>query len=489
MQDLTTGSVTSHLLRTTSYMLVSMVFQTLYVLVDLYWVGRLGTEAVAAVAISGNLMFLVLAATQMLGVGATTLVSHAAGRRDQARANLVFNQAQTLSVVAGVAFLVITLSLSAAYARLMSADEGTTSQAVEYLRWMVPAMALQFAMVAMGSALRGTGNFKPGMIVQTASVIINIVLAPVLIFGWGTGRPMGVAGAALASLIAIAVGVAWLATYFVGRSAYLTFAREHWRPDLKLWIEMLKIGLPAGAEFGMMALYLAVVYSVIRPFGAPAQAGFGIGLRIMQSGFLPIVALGFAVAPVAGQNFGARHPDRVRATFKAAATIATVGMIVFALLAHIAPAAHDRDLLRRPCGDRRRGRISPHLVVELRGLGADLRHVIDVPGHGQHHSLARDVVHPHRPGGHPGLRAVTTARLRDALDLVPVGRRRRAPDVDEPAHPAAGVPGSPRAGAGPLLIRGRLDRAPPGPGQRIIHAHPNLRTVFSRRGTGRISNR
>jgi Na+-driven multidrug efflux pump len=148
-----------------------------------------------------------------------------------------------------------------------------------------------------------------------------------------------VAGAALASLVAIVVGVAWLATYFIGRDAYLTFTREHWRPKLKLWVEMLKIGLPAGAEFGMMALYLAVVYSVIRPFGAPAQAGFGIGLRIMQSGFLPIVALGFAVAPVAGQNFGARHPERVRATFKAAASIATVGMIVFALLAHIAPAA------------------------------------------------------------------------------------------------------------------------------------------------------
>jgi putative MATE family efflux protein len=339
MQDLTTGSVTSHLVRTTSFMLVSMVFQTLYVLVDLYWVGRLGTDAVAAVAISGNLMFLVLAATQMLGVGATTLVSHAAGQRDQARANTVFNQAQSLSIVAGIVFLVVALSQSDTYARLMSADEGTTRQAVEYLRYMVPAMALQFAMVAMAAALRGTGNFKPGMVVQTMSVIINIVLAPVFIFGWGTGQPMGVAGAALASLIAIAVGVAWLATYFVGPGAYLTFAREHWRPNLQLWTEMLKIGLPAGAEFGMMALYLVIVYSVIRPFGAPAQAGFGIGLRIMQSGFLPIVALGFAVAPVAGQNYGAKRPERVRATFQAAALIATVGMVIFALLAHIAPAA------------------------------------------------------------------------------------------------------------------------------------------------------
>jgi Na+-driven multidrug efflux pump len=86
-------------------------------------------------------------------------------------------------------------------------------------------------------------------------------------------------------------------------------------------------------------VYLGVVYTVIRPFGAPAQAGFGIGLRIMQSGFLPVVALGFAVAPVAGQNFGARRPDRVRQTFKVAATMAITGMATFALLAHIAPAA------------------------------------------------------------------------------------------------------------------------------------------------------
>lgn len=339
MQDLTTGSVTSHLLKTTSFMLVSMVFQTLYVLVDMYWVGRLGTDAVAAVAISGNLMFLVLAATQMLGVGATTLVSHAAGRKDRERANVVFNQAQGLSVVSGLLFLAGAVAGRGTFARAMSADEGTTREAIAYLTWMVPAMALQFTMVAMGAALRGTGNFKPGMIVQTATVIINIVLAPIFIFGWGTGHAFGVAGAAMASLVAIVFGVVWLATYFTGRGAFLAFAPEHWRPDLRLWGEMLKIGLPSGAEFAMTAVYLAVVYTVIRPFGASAQAGFGIGLRIMQSGFLPVVALGFAVAPVAGQNFGARRPDRVRQTFRVAATMAAVGMATFALLAHIAPAA------------------------------------------------------------------------------------------------------------------------------------------------------
>jgi Na+-driven multidrug efflux pump len=111
VQDLTTGSVTRHLLKTSSFMLVTMVFQTLYFLVDLYWVGRLGKESVAAVAVAGNLTFVVLALSQMLGVGTTTVVSHAAGRKDRERAVLLFNQSQVLSLVCGVAFLVVMMAL------------------------------------------------------------------------------------------------------------------------------------------------------------------------------------------------------------------------------------------------------------------------------------------------------------------------------------------------------------------------------------------
>jgi len=330
VQDLTTGSLTGHLVRTTGYMLVSMLFQTLYVLVDLYWVGRLGTAAVAAVGISGNLTFIVLAATQMLGVGTTTLVAHATGRRDRARGDVVFNQAQVLSVVVGVLFLVIALLLRDAYARAFSADAATMALTRDYLLWFIPAMALQFGLIAMASALRGTGNFKPGMIVQTATVVLNIVLAPVLIFGWGIGRPLGVAGAAIATLLAIAIGVVWMALYFWPADAYLKFTPREWTPRLKLWGDMLKIGLPAGAEFALMAVYLMLVYAVSRPFGAAAQAGFGIGMRILQACFLPVVALGFAVSPVAGQNFGARQSARVKETFKAGAAIAAASMLVLA---------------------------------------------------------------------------------------------------------------------------------------------------------------
>src|SRR5213593_3477213 len=131
MQDLTTGPVTRHLLKTTSFMLVTMVFQTLYFLIDLYWVGRLGTEAVAAVGIAGNLTFIVLALTQMLGVGTTTVVSHAVGRKNREDAELVFNQAQVLAVVTGAAFLVVGWVTRLPYARAMAADAPTAELAAQ----------------------------------------------------------------------------------------------------------------------------------------------------------------------------------------------------------------------------------------------------------------------------------------------------------------------------------------------------------------------
>lgn len=336
MQDLTTGSLTRHLLTTTGFMLVSMVFQTLYVLVDLYWVGRLGTEAVAAVAISGNLQFVVLGATQMLGVGTTALVSHAVGRKDRVQAVLVFNQSQALSIVAGALFMVVMMALRVPYASRLAADAATAALTSTYLGWFIPAMAMQFALVAMAAALRGAGDFRPGMVVQTATVILNILLAPILIFGWGTGRPLGVAGAAIATLFAIVLGVVWLTLYFLPSKSYLKFTAADWTPRLDLWRAIFKIGLPAGAEFALIAVYLVVVYVVSQPFGSAAQAGFGIGMRLVQACFLPVVALGFAVAPVAGQNFGARLPHRVRGTFRSAAMLAGSAMLLLTLLVEFA---------------------------------------------------------------------------------------------------------------------------------------------------------
>lgn len=337
MQDLTTGPITKHLLKTASFMLVTMVFQTLYFLIDLYWVGRLGTAAVAAVGIAGNLTFIVLALTQMLGVGTTAVISHAVGRKDHAEAIVLFNQAQVLAVITGGLFLVVGVATRLPYARAMAADPATAELAAQYLLWFVPAMALQFGMVAMGSALRAIGNFKTGMVMGTVTVIVNMILAPFLIFGWGTGVPLGVAGAALSSLVAVVVGLVWLTVFFLRKQSFLLFDSTAWRPRPAAWKRMLSIGLPSGAEFGITTVYMALVYAITRPFGAAAQAGFGIGMRIIQAGFMPVVALAFSVAPVAGQNFGARQGQRVKDTFKDAAWLAAATMAGFTILCQLLP--------------------------------------------------------------------------------------------------------------------------------------------------------
>src|SRR2546427_10154200 len=110
MQAFATGPTTRHLLKTTGFMLVTMLFQTLYFLIALYWVGRLGTAAVAAVGIAGNLTFIVLALTQMLGVGTTAVISHAVGRKDAPQAVMLFNQAQVLAMGTVALFLVVGLA-------------------------------------------------------------------------------------------------------------------------------------------------------------------------------------------------------------------------------------------------------------------------------------------------------------------------------------------------------------------------------------------
>src|SRR5262245_63227182 len=121
MHDLTKGSIARALVQTASFMLVGMVFQTLYFLVDLKFVGRLGKTAVAAVSLSGNLTFLVLALTQMLGVGTTALIAHATGRKDRDEARLIFNQSQVLALVVGAAFFVVMMALRGLFASGQSA--------------------------------------------------------------------------------------------------------------------------------------------------------------------------------------------------------------------------------------------------------------------------------------------------------------------------------------------------------------------------------
>jgi putative MATE family efflux protein len=332
MKDLTDGSIAKNIVQMALPIAAGMFFQTLYFLIDLYFVAGLGDASLAGVGAAGNVMFIVFALTQVLGVGTVTLISHAVGRKDRMDATLVFNQSLVLSASCALVTLVLGYGLSPLYMHALGSDTAVVHAGILYLQWFLPSLALQFAMVVMGAALRGTGIVQPTMIVQVVTVILNALLAPVLIAGWGTHHPLGVAGAGLASSLSLAVGVVLLAVYFHRLEKYVAFDAGAWRPQLATWGRLLRIGLPAGGEFALMFIYMAVIYGITRRFGPDAQAGFGIGTRLMQSMFLPAMAVAFAAAPIVGQNYAAGKFLRVRETLALAMVIGScimVGLTIF----------------------------------------------------------------------------------------------------------------------------------------------------------------
>jgi putative MATE family efflux protein len=339
MKDLTQDSIVRNIVGMATPIAAGMLFQTLYFLVDLYFVASIGDAAVAGVSAAGTLMFIVMALTQVLGVGAVALIAQAVGRKDRTDANLVFNQSVLFAFVCSAVTLIGGYALCEIYVGAITADAATRAEGTTYLYWFLPGLALGFAQVVMGSALRGTGIVKPAMVIQSITVLLNVLLAPILIAGWGTGYAMGVAGAGLASTISIGAGVAGLWLYFVKLEKYVSFQTALWRPQLKVWRRMLDVGLPAGGEFALMFISMAVTYWVISGFGAAAQAGFGIGSRIMQSIFMPAMAIAFAAGPIAGQNFGAGRAERVRETFAKAVMLNAIVMVFVTVFLQWKPEA------------------------------------------------------------------------------------------------------------------------------------------------------
>lgn len=332
MKDLTQGSVTKIIVAMAAPVAAGMIFQTLYLLVDLYFVGAIGEDAVAGVGTAGTLLFMIMALTQVLGVASVAMISQAVGKKDRDEANLVFNQSVVLSAICAVITLVLGYAFARSYLLTIAADEASLEQGMIFLQWFLPGMALQFALMAMGSSLRGTGIVKPTILVQVFTVILNTILAPILIAGWGPGPALGVLGAGLASSISILLGVVILTVYFVKLEKYVFFDQRLWKPRFDVWWRMFDIGLPAGGEMLIMFVYFSIVYWLIQDFGAEAQAGFSIGGRIMQSIFMPAMAISFAVGPIAGQNYGAGCYDRVKETFNKGIFLSTIVMVCVTIL-------------------------------------------------------------------------------------------------------------------------------------------------------------
>jgi len=336
MRDLTQGTIWRHLVSMALFIGAGLIVQTLYMLIDLYFVARFGKEAVAGVATASSAMFIAMSISQLVSAGSLALVSHAVGRKDPEDAQLVFEQALSLGLVIGALFLCLGYGLGPWVLRRIAADQATAVNARHYLFTYLPALATMFPGAALGSALRASGIVGMPMMLQSGTVVLNAILAPILVIGFGTGHPFGVIGAGLASSIAAIGGLVGLSLLFNRAQSYMRL-HSALGPRLDVWKRIAAIGLPATGEFALIFITTAVAYWAIRGFGPQAQAGYGIGARTMQAIFLPAMAVAFATGPIAGQNFGARNAQRVRDTFRHAAVMGAGIMLTLTLFCQISP--------------------------------------------------------------------------------------------------------------------------------------------------------
>lgn len=333
MKDLTQGPVGTHLLRMSGALLLNALTGTVFSLVNIYWLGRLGVTAQAAVTMAAIPVMLVLTLLPVLSMGAGVLISHAVGAKDRERANRVFNEAFGASLIVSTLIALVVWLSRERFSHLMTTDLDTAALIASYYRWFIPSIAVQVPMLVLAVALEFTGNMRAAIVAQSALVILNAVLAPILMLGW-LGLPrMEVDGAGVAALLSCGATMLGLLIALTCKNAYLTMRPGLWlQPPRELW-GALKIGLPTGIESGVVALYLLVIGLLLRPFGPVEQAAFGIGQRVFQAGLVPLTALSGAACVIVGQSYGAGLPARVRETLRAslllAGIIAPALMIVF----------------------------------------------------------------------------------------------------------------------------------------------------------------
>jgi putative MATE family efflux protein len=309
-RDTTDGPILRALVTLAIPIVATNVFQSLYQLIDTFWVGRLGADAVAAVSLSFPILFFMISLGGGMSVAGAVIVAQTFGARDQAATDRAAGQ--TLLVVSAVsaALSVIGYVLSAPLVAFFRPEGAVGGMAVAYLQVSFLGLVAVFVYFVFQALLRGVGDVRTPMIVVAGTVVLNFFLDPLLILGWGPVPAYGVVGAAWATIIAQGIaGAIGLVILFSGRYG-IHLRVGDMLPRRELVTKILRLGVPSSVEQAARALGLAVMMLLVASFGTTAIASYGIGARIFSFVIIPAMGLSMAVSTVVGQNVGAGRDER-----------------------------------------------------------------------------------------------------------------------------------------------------------------------------------
>lgn len=336
-RDLTTGPIPAHLLGLAIPMVVSSLLHSLQSMVDMYFVGWLGPEAIAAVGMSGSVMMILVTIFVGLNIATGALVSRNVGAKRLEQADRVAGQALTLTLAFALGIGLAGRYMAGDVLRALNAAPDVVGLGVGYLRIVMGGVFFMAAVFIISGILQGAGDAVTPMWLGVLTTVVNCALNPVLIHGYLGFPALGVRGSAWATLVAraAATGVGFV-MLMRGRLPIRLHLRD-FRPRPRIMWRIIAIGFPSSLRMSVRMVMNLALMAVVGTFGTQAMAAYVIGIRVRMVGLMPVFGFAGASAAMVGQNLGAKQPDRARSSAwtatAMAVTLAVVAAAVFALFA------------------------------------------------------------------------------------------------------------------------------------------------------------
>lgn len=309
-QDYTIGSLNRSIFLLAIPMVLEMVLESLFAVTDVFWVGRLGADAVATVGLTESMLALVMAIGMGVAMSTTAMVARRIGEKDPEDAAIAGVQAIGLGLAISLVIGIPAGIYAPELLRLMGASPAIVAGGSGYARIALGGCGAIIMLFLNNAIFRGAGDAAIAMRLLWVSNIINLILDPCLIFGLGPFARLGVTGAALATFTGRSIGVLYQFYRLMKGTERIRVLARHLRLNVRVMARLLRVSLTGIAQFGIAHVSWIGLVRIIALFGAVAVAGYTVAIRIVVFFILPSWGLSNAAATLVGQNLGAKRPDR-----------------------------------------------------------------------------------------------------------------------------------------------------------------------------------
>ena len=309
-QDYTAGNLNRAILLLAIPMILEMVLESLFAVVDVFWVGHLGADAVATIGLTESMLTLVFAVGLGLSMSTTAMVARRIGEKDHEGASTAAVQAIILGLVASLVMGLPCWFLASRLLNWMGATSEIVTLGTGYTRIALGGSGVIVLLFLNNAIFRGAGDAAIAMRLLWVSNIINLILDPCLIFGWGPFPRLGVTGAAVATFTGRSIGVLYQFYRLMRGTERIRILARHVRVNFPVLLRLTRVSITGILQFAIAHTSWIGLVRIVSTFGAAALAGYTIAVRVVVFAILPSWGLSNAAATLVGQNLGAKQPDR-----------------------------------------------------------------------------------------------------------------------------------------------------------------------------------